>query len=966
MLNMKFLFQIFILLVSSGIVKSAALNTFPIVPNVGQVSDQYFKLRPDVFYVAQASDLQYAFKTSAWSIQQFRFSNAKSNTANMLHAAVKSPARHQLEVYRTDWTLVNSNMVNPKAYIISPDYDVYYNETCPLGTGPVYRYATLKYANVYADIDLVFDFQNQNLKYQFEVKTPQTYTNIVLQCKGADTIYINTQGQLVIKTPFGLMIDEKPIVFQNGSKLKAEWILTPLGISFYIPFWNPKYPLIIDPLVRSWGTYYGGSFTDYMSYTCTDKFNNVIASGYTESPTTLNLASSGAHQSTYGGAGASNYPGDAFLVKLNSQGQRLWGTYYGGSGNEFSNMVCADTLGNIYMVGGTSTTNTAVIATPGAYQQNYAGGSNNGDGFIVKFNSAGQRIWGTYYGDSGDDWMIGACINTFNQLYVCGGAWSVNSGFFGSVGSYQPQHYGTSNNADAYISKFTANGQRIWSTYFGASGYDNAHYCIVDAQDRLTILGATSSTETAIIASAGAYQPQYGGGTNFGDILLAQFNGNGQRLWSTYYGAADDEYASSGLYDNQGNIVVTGITSSTTSAVMTSTNAFQAQYGGGNYDAFMAKFTSNGQRSWGTYVGGPLLEDWPFVAIDAQSNLYLTGATASSVGLSTSCSYQEQFGGGTRDMFFSKWNLNGAQLWSSYFGGTGAEGVWPCIAVDSNLNLYLTGSSTTPTGTVIASPGSQQPFYASNNNLNSTAWDGFIVKFPPCQAQTPAVIAQTVVCSATRAVLTAAQNCGLRWYDAATGGSLMSSAAQFTTPVLTSNTAYYVEDVSCGVSSARSMIQLAVLASPSIMVTASKNPICKGESVVLSVTGAAQFNWTGLGSSTSTVFITPSVTAIYTVVGTASNSCTDTKTLGLVVNPCSDIIQHDSDVFQLYPNPVSDGLHVVSNSQEMLIILDVHGKIIMQYESKANTTYIDIHAFKPGVYFILNNTGRISHKFIKL
>ncbi|MFM2101798.1 MAG: hypothetical protein RIR05_784, partial [Bacteroidota bacterium] len=65
--NMKFLFQIFILLVSSGIVKSAALNTFPIVPNVGQVSDQYFKLRPDVFYVAQASDLQYAFKTSAWS-----------------------------------------------------------------------------------------------------------------------------------------------------------------------------------------------------------------------------------------------------------------------------------------------------------------------------------------------------------------------------------------------------------------------------------------------------------------------------------------------------------------------------------------------------------------------------------------------------------------------------------------------------------------------------------------------------------------------------------------------------------------------------------------------------------------------------------------------------------------------------------------------------------------------------------
>ena len=67
--------------------------------------------------------------------------------------------------------------------------------------------------------------------------------------------------------------------------------------------------LIIDPVVRQWGTYYGGTGDD-RGYSCaTDASGNIYLSGWTRS--TSGIATTGAHQTTNGGSL------DAFLVKFN-------------------------------------------------------------------------------------------------------------------------------------------------------------------------------------------------------------------------------------------------------------------------------------------------------------------------------------------------------------------------------------------------------------------------------------------------------------------------------------------------------------------------------------------------------------------------------------------------------------------------------------------------------------------------
>ncbi|MDW8134307.1 MAG: hypothetical protein RMJ66_04500 [Bacteroidia bacterium] len=134
-----------------------------------------------------------------------------------------------------------------------------------------------------------------------------------------------------------------------------------------------------------------------------------------------NCIAQGGHQMTFGGGGR-----DAFLAKFSAVGQRLWGTYYGGPGDE-EGMVCAvDALGSVYLAGATSTLHTACvecIATAGSHQPALGG---MWDAFIAKFSSAGGRIWGTYYGGGDHDSPSGVAICSPSYILLAGITYSIS------------------------------------------------------------------------------------------------------------------------------------------------------------------------------------------------------------------------------------------------------------------------------------------------------------------------------------------------------------------------------------------------------------------------------------------------------------------------------------------------------------------------------------------------------------
>jgi hypothetical protein len=371
-----------------------------------------------------------------------------------------------------------------------------------------------------------------------------------------------------------------------------------------------------------------------------------------------------------------------------------WSTYYGGSGIEDASGLAVDATGNVYISG--ITTSAAGIAMPGGFQTAIAATQDN---FIVKFSGAGTPLWASYYGSfntavpGGNAESGGACaVDNSGNVYLLGGtSLAPMSGNLTTAGAYQTTPGGS---YDAYLVKFNATGVRQWATYFGGPGSENTYGCITDATGNIYISGTTQSTSG--VASTGAFQTVYGGGTS--DLFLAKFNTSGTFQWATYIGGPDNEGANNNgvnnfhncAVDNSGNIIVSSATGSASG--IASPGAQQTALNG-TVDAFVAKFSPAGARLWSTYFGGNDQEG-PLgvsVATDATGNIYMCGDTYSSTGVATPGAYQTVFGG-IGDNFLVKYNSAGVRLWSTYQGGTDYE--FPgTISVNAAGSIYLAAAT---------------------------------------------------------------------------------------------------------------------------------------------------------------------------------------------------------------------------------------------------------------------------------
>jgi hypothetical protein len=192
---------------------------------------------------------------------------------------------------------------------------------------------------------------------------------------------------------------------------------------------------------------------------------DVYLAGFTNS--TAGIASTGAYDVTYGGSGLR----DAFLAKFDGAGVRQWGTYYGGSGNDEGYSLGLASDGSVYLAGTTGSNGTApdapnVIST----LNSYGGGST--DAFMVKFSSAGARIWGLYYGGSGADEYNGMSIDRVNNNNVyLSGCTNSTTGIAMGGSPWQSLLNGTGLGpaTDAFLAKFDAAGSNMWGTYYGGT-----------------------------------------------------------------------------------------------------------------------------------------------------------------------------------------------------------------------------------------------------------------------------------------------------------------------------------------------------------------------------------------------------------------------------------------------------------------------------------------------------------------
>ncbi|MBE0647106.1 MAG: hypothetical protein IH596_04900, partial [Bacteroidales bacterium] len=191
--------------------------------------------------------------------------------------------------------------------------------------------------------------------------------------------------------------------------------------------------------IRQWGTYYGGELDDRINYIKVAPNGRIILAGETQSVT--GIASPGAFQTAFGGGNQ-----DAFLGRFYPDGQRHWVTYYGGVEDDAAHAGDIDANGNLYFCGFTKSL--TAIATPGVFQPAHGGGV--WDAMMMKFDSSGNRLWGSYYGGEGNDWAYGFNYLGMNGLYLSGGTSSLTN--VATTGSQQPVYGGGT--WDGFLVKF--------------------------------------------------------------------------------------------------------------------------------------------------------------------------------------------------------------------------------------------------------------------------------------------------------------------------------------------------------------------------------------------------------------------------------------------------------------------------------------------------------------------------------
>lgn len=691
---------------ASKVDASFQLNLVSFTENKGQLSDQYYKPRPDVLFNGTYEGMGFYLRNNGISYQLNRVESWKEKKDFKTNEVIKRP--DQIRIFRVDVNWLGANtFVRTETDRALEGHTNYYLTNCPNGVHDVKSFTGVTFKNIYTNIDLHYYQKEGKLKYDYLVQPNADYKQIRLEIRGVETVTIQKDGSVLLKTPLGDIVEDAPLVYQNNKQLKARWILSKNILSFEIENYDPNQFLVIDPAVRVWGTYYGGLDSEDGLTTSTDPQGNVYLGGVYRGYGNSNLVTSGAHQTIAAGQD------DGFLVKFSAAGNRLWATYYGGNADDGIYSSSTDASGNVFVAGNTSSG--LGIASTNGYQTVLIGG---GSAFLAKFDNNGVRKWATYYG--GNLWQQGnsCCTDKLGNVYLAGFTSQDTNQVISTNGSHQASSGGL---FDAYLVKFNTNGIRQWGTFYGGAGLDWGTSCVTDLSNNVYLVGYTDTNIGTSIATPSSHQSIYGGGSggNY-DAFVVKFNSSGVRQWGSYYGGVDDDRAFTCATDKTGGVFIAGETKSYGN--ISSLGAHQPSLGYG-IDGFLVKLNTNGTRIWATYYGGTCIDNIYGCVCDPSDNVYIVGKTCSIANtvIATPGSQQPVFNG-VRDAFLAKFNQSGIRQFGTYYGGVDQNSGNACSADPGADIVYLAGTTEAMEADVISSSNGYQPNYGGSG-------DAFLAKF---------------------------------------------------------------------------------------------------------------------------------------------------------------------------------------------------------------------------------------------
>jgi len=553
------------------------------------------------------------------------------------------------------------------------------------------NYARVRYQEVYPGVSVDYYGTRGQLEYDLQIDPGVDPKVIELDCKGADKVKIDPQGNLRLLVAGGEVLLNKPQIYQMtaGSPARRKniaggYALKARGhVGFQVGDYDRNLPLIVDP-VLSYSSYLGGNGYDAGTAIAVDASGDAYVTGFTRSPNFP--ATAGSFQTICGTSGTCNgYFTDAFVTKLTATGQVVYSTFLGGSGNDIGKAIAVDASGSAYVAGQTFSSD--FPTTVGAFSRSYRGA---GDIFVAKVNPGGTSLqYSTYLGGGGTDNAEGVAVDSTGNAYVTGQTYSTD---FPTVAAIQAVN-GGNQDSDAFVTEINSSGSAlVYSTYLGGSSMDWGNAISVDSSGKAYVAGFTRSVDFPL---AGSLQTTCGGCPGFADAFVAELAPNGSALLhSTYLGGSGDDHATGITIDSDNNIYVTGFTYSTDFPI--TLGVYQTSLTSGKSAAFVSKIAPDfSSLTFSTYLQGNSLNYGKSIAVDT-GNIFIAGQTFSptfpllkpiqSACVPSSCF----FGTG----FIAELNAAGSGVvFSTFLGGSHGDDI-AGIALDPSANIRVTGQAT--------------------------------------------------------------------------------------------------------------------------------------------------------------------------------------------------------------------------------------------------------------------------------
>ena len=373
----------------------------------------------------------------------------------------------------------------------------------------------------------------------------------------------------------------------------------------------------------------------------------------------------------------SSLPNGGFVVTWQSNGQDgdslgIYGQAFDSKGN----FLGGEFPVNNYTAGIQTLPEVATLSNGDfviTWQSEQQDGSEEGI-YLQRFTVASPQIpdnsWVNQLGTASPDEAYGVTVDQAGNVYLAGTTQASLDGNTNASG------IDATNQADPFLTKYDASGNKLWTIQPGTTGFDYF-------------------TDIALDQAGNVYTVGYddGAGAVLGDIKLAKYDSNGQEIFNKLFRGNNLEWSRDIAIDKSGNIYIAGV------AI------------GDNDQALVAKFDSDGELTWQREFGTDQDESARSVIVDEVGNVYVAGTTTGSLDGNTNA--------GETDVFLTKFSNVGEQLWTQQLGTPEVDGGSIQFRKDVHLardgegSIYLAG---TTEGDL-------------NGNTNAGRQDAFVVKF---------------------------------------------------------------------------------------------------------------------------------------------------------------------------------------------------------------------------------------------